>query len=147
MSPARSITLPPRYGAPTKVFSGGQGQVLICRDTFLNREVAIKILKDVTDKDTLQREIAFLSAIESKHVVQIYDFIEDAKSSTAAIVQEYLSGDDVSDFARSGVKTVQDYLKVLFQIASGIADIHAHGTIHRDIKPINMKFDSEHIVK
>ena len=147
MSHVRAINLPPRYETATKTFSGGQGQVLVCKDTYLNREVAIKVIKDATDRETLQREIASLSAIESKHVVQIFDFIKDPKTAAAGIVQEYLAGDDVSDFSTGGMKSVPDYLKVLFQIASGIADIHSHGKIHRDIKPINMKFDAEGILK
>ena len=63
MNSVRSIAIPSRYQPPTKTFSGGQGRVLICKDTFLNREVAIKVIKDVTDRETLQREIASLVGI------------------------------------------------------------------------------------
>ena len=144
---ARSFQIPDRYEPATKKYSGGQGQVLVCKDTFLNRPVAIKYIKDVADRDTMQREIAALSEIRSKHVVQIYDFIDDRKAKDAGIVQEYLPGKDLSEFAGGGIKTLSVYLKTLYQIGCGIADIHSHGKIHRDIKPINMKFDSEGILK
>ncbi|HEU5122593.1 MAG TPA: serine/threonine-protein kinase [Verrucomicrobiae bacterium] len=147
MSAKGGLTIPNRYGPATKTFSGGQGKVMVCRDKWLGREVAIKIVKEVTDCQTLQNEVAALSTIESKHVVRIFDFFKDEGASVAAVVQEYLSGDELPDFASGGVKGVQDYLKVIFQIASGIADIHSHGKIHRDIKPVNMKFDSEKILK
>ncbi|MFM6208284.1 MAG: serine/threonine protein kinase [Planktothrix sp.] len=38
-------------------------------------------------------------------------------------------------------------MKILYQLASGISDIHAQGVIHRDIKPTNMKIDQENILK
>jgi len=120
--------------------------VRICRDKQLNRQVAIKIIKDVSDKEALRSEVSALATIQSKHVVQLYDFVVDGGGSYAAIVQEYLPGEDLSAFS-SGPADLSRYLKALFQISCGIADIHAHGKIHRDIKPMNMRFDAEGIIK
>jgi serine/threonine protein kinase len=143
---SHTVKLPSRYKASSNTHTGGQGQVMVCRDKFLNRDVAIKTITDVTDTLTLGQEITALSSIQSKHVVQIFDLIKDPKDSYVAIIQEYLPGKDLSDFG-SKPPPLGDYLKALFQIASGIADIHAHGRIHRDIKPVNMKFDAEDIIK
>lgn len=53
---------------------------------------------------------------------------------------------DLFAVAKTGLSS-NAYLKTIFQIASGISDIHSHGLIHRDIKPSNMKLDGEGIVK
>ena len=59
---------------------------------------------------------------------------------------EYINGEDLFQ-SKYHTRTNIHLLKVLWQIASGIADIHDAGLIHRDIKPNNMKLDSENIVK
>jgi eukaryotic-like serine/threonine-protein kinase len=126
------------------VLAGGQGEVFVCTDTNLNRQVAIKFLKDFSDVAILRNEISSLRSVESKHVVQIYDLIGD--SHILGLVQEYIPGDDLWDISEQ-ITTLDHYLKVLYQVASGITDIHASGKIHRDIKPNNMKLDAEGIVK
>jgi eukaryotic-like serine/threonine-protein kinase len=64
-------------------------------------------------------------------------------------VQEFVPAADLSSWAvqnNSGTAAERS-LVVLYQIACGLCDIHASGKIHRDIKPKNIKFDSEHIIK
>jgi serine/threonine-protein kinase len=58
-----------------------------------------------------------------------------------------IPGNDLTSFAGKGSLSLNEYLKVLYQIASGISDIHAQGLIHRDVKPNNMKFDQSSIIK
>src|SRR5439155_1289086 len=78
---------------------------------------------------------------------QIFDVVIVPPDNNIGIVQEYVPGDDVRKLAKTWMPTPADYLHKLYQIASGIADIHAVGQIHRDIKPINMKVDAEGLVK
>jgi eukaryotic-like serine/threonine-protein kinase len=138
------LKLPTRYTPTGAVHSGGYGQVFICNDSNLDRKVAIKILKPGGDLSELLSEASSLPSIQSKNVVQVFDIIND--SVRMGLVQEYVPGNDLSNFA-SSCGSVTEYLGVLYQIASGITDIHAAGKIHRDIKPNNIKFDSENIVK
>jgi serine/threonine-protein kinase len=86
-----------------------------------------------------------LMKLRSKHVVQIFDIVQ-SKNGTIGIVQEYLTGQDLLDspFPKA---SPENYLKTLWQIAAGLADIHEANVIHRDIKPNNMKFDDEGIIK
>ena len=81
-----------------------------------------------------------------KHVVEVYDIILDADNAVTAVVLEYVAGDDLTEYAEA-LEEDSEYLKTLYQIASGIADMHQCGKIHRDIKPNNMKHDAEGIVK
>ncbi|NJO17820.1 MAG: serine/threonine protein kinase [Thioploca sp.] len=131
-----------RYQYQEKYFEGGQGTIYLCQDTYLDRLVAIKYLKG--EPDHLQKEATALSKVCSKHVVEVYDFITEG--SETAIVEEYISGDDLTKFHEQQL-TSDEYLKTLYQIASGIADIHVAGYIHRDIKPANIKLSDEGIIK
>jgi serine/threonine-protein kinase len=62
------------------------------------------------------------------------------------IVQEFISGADLFDDQFKGLG-LDSFLRIIWQISAGIRDIHAAGVIHRDIKPNNMKIDSEGILK
>lgn len=139
------LTLPARYQPNGNKDSGGFGSVIYCQDTHLDRPVAIKSIKDISENHRLFDELNALMRLRSKHVVQVFDIVL-GKNDTIGIVQEFIDGDDLwnSPIPKS---SYENYLKTLWQIASGIADIHKAGVIHRDIKPNNIKFDAEGIVK
>lgn len=140
--------IPIRYVPTGEELCGGMGEVLICKDTNLDRNVAIKFIQDVRDQRRLSDEIAALQKIHSKNVVQIFDiFVNEGSTRRIGIVQEYIPGDDLVSISKKETLAEEQYLKILYQIASGISDIHAQGLIHRDIKPNNMKFDGENILK
>ena len=62
------------------------------------------------------------------------------------IVQEFLPGDDLTNFPRTA-PTPETYLKALYQLAAGLDDIHAHRLIHRDFKCNNVKYDQEGLLR
>lgn len=139
------LNLPSRYQFTGDSASGGFGSVAFCNDCHLERLVAIKTIKDASEKHRLYDELNALMLLRSKHVVQVFDIIPNNDDSIG-IVQEFIPGDDL--FESSVPKSsIENYLKTLWQIASGITDIHKAGVIHRDIKPNNIKFDDEDIIK
>jgi serine/threonine-protein kinase len=140
----KRMRLPTRYQPTEKYSSGGFGDVLICKDTHLDRLVAIKFIKDLEEMPRMQDEINALMTLRSKHVVQLFDIIE--KDGQLAIVEEYIPGPDLVTYTDS-IENVLDFIKVVWQISAGIAEIHAHEIVHRDIKPNNIKLDGEGIVK
>lgn len=139
--------LPDRYTQTKEYYEGGQGVVWIYEDTDLARKVAVKFLRPTEEAESLLKEISSLRAIRSKHIAQIYDLQFSKKNPTRpALIQEYVSGPDLNVIAKQGV-SADAALHIMYQVASGIADIHAAGKIHRDIKPANIKRDSEGIFK
>ena len=136
--------LPTRYVPDGSSGRGGFSDVIYCSDTHLERRVAIKTIKDPSEEKRLSDEIAALLQIRSKHVVQLFDVVKHDDS--VAIVMEYIDGEDLFTSSYHHQSEI-NLLKVLWQIASGISDIHDVGLIHRDIKPNNMKLDNEGIVK
>lgn len=138
------FALPDRYKPEGGNASGGFGSVVFCRDIHLDRPVAIKFIQDPAESRRLKDEFEALLALRSKHVVQVYDLVP-GPDDTVGIVEEFIAGKDLFE---SGIpKSLSEYLKTTWQIASGISDIHQARIIHRDIKPNNMKFDVEGIVK
>lgn len=136
--------LPNRYQPDGNSASGGHGSVFFCDDTHLERKVAIKFVNSIGERRRLSDEIQALLQMRSKHVVQVFDVVV-SKTGSLGIVQEYVDGDDLIESPI--VISASEYLKILWQIASGIADIHEMGIIHRDIKPNNIKLTNEGIIK
>ena len=134
-----------RYEVTGDSLVGGMAKVLPCKDTVLERQVAIKVMPGIANQRRIHDELGALLKMRSKHVVQVYDILRIGKDDLA-IVQEFINGQDLFDDAQAPA-TATEYLKLVWQIASGIADIHHLSVIHRDIKPNNMKIDPEGVVK
>lgn len=134
-----------RYESTGTVMKGGGGEVYVCNDPNLERLVVVKFLLPGVDKDRLQDEITALQRIRSKNVVQILDLVDDPARGLG-VVAEYLSGNDLTvNIERP--KTRNDMLGMIFKLANGLSDIHAAGIVHRDMKPNNVKYGDERILK
>lgn len=135
------VKLPERYKFLGQKLKGGQGDVYVCLDQYLDRKVAVKVM---VDDDDLRKELAAIQGVRSRHIAQLYEIVES--SGSIALVQEYVPGDHVGEYAAKH-EMAREFEPILYQIACGLTDIHASGKIHRDIKPRNMKFDGERIIK
>lgn len=138
------MKIPDRYEEAKQHFSGGMATVFVYEDTVLWRQVAIKVMPGSAKTRRILDELRALLKMRSKHVVQVYDVLSD--TNDLAIIQEFIDGKDLFEEAIAP-KSKHEFLKMIWQIASGISDIHAEGVIHRDIKPNNIKLDSEGVVK
>jgi serine/threonine protein kinase len=140
------MTIAGRYQPTGGTSAGGMGEVIECTDLHLKRKVVVKRLQAGVDERRLLDEQKALVKLRSKHVVQLYDIVEfnDRRRREKAIVIEYIEGQNLQV---GSFQPGSEYLKVLWQIACGLRDIHAAGVIHRDIKPANIRLDAEGVVK
>ena len=121
--------------------SGGMGEVYLARDTRLNRNVAIKVLRDNfgPSHDTngrLLREARAAALLEHPNICQIYEIAETPDHNF--IVMQYVVGTTLADLMAKRRLSLAESLDLSTQIIDGLAEAHARGIIHRDIKPGNV---------
>jgi len=122
------------------------GEIIECIDSHLQRRVVIKRLQVGVEERRLLDEQKALAKLRSKHVVQLYDIVEltDRRRPEKGIVLEYIDGQNLQI---NSLVPDRSYLKLLWQIAAGLKEIHQAGIIHRDIKPENLRVDREGVLK
>jgi serine/threonine protein kinase len=129
------------YHLGKEIGRGGTGIVYHAVRRSDRQEVAIKVLRpecQASDIVALRHylESRYLRRISHPHIVTVHDAFIDLR--TAAIVMEFIDGRSVRSFlARHSMAHPQAY-RLLEQVASGLAAIHAHGLVHCDIKPENI---------
>lgn len=138
--------IPTRYEPLERIMRGGMSSVYFCKDTLLQRTVAVKFVDKPEDERRLLDEISALKNVRSKHVVQIYDIFRDDSVPFYGIVLEYVGGAELS-ISGTTQEPLGRYLSILYQVASGLSDLHDQGVIHRDVKLDNIKEDESGIVK
>jgi serine/threonine protein kinase len=135
-----------RYEPTGNASWGGMGEVHECLDLHLSRMVMLKRVKRVSDFRRLMDEKKALLPLRSKHVIELFDLVEFAYHAVKenGLILERVEGSDLSE---NNLRLGDDFWKILWQIASGIHDIHEANVIHRDIKPSNIRLDSNNVIK
>jgi hypothetical protein len=131
-----------RYRIVGRIGHGGMGTVFEAVQENLGRSVALKVLlPQLSDEQAFRtrfdREAHTLAALDSPHVIQVYDYGEEA--GQLYIATQRINGPDLQRWlAERGALPAETALEIVAQVASGLADAHAAGLLHRDIKPSNV---------
>lgn len=129
------------YRIIKKLGEGGMGEVYLALDTKLDRKVAIKVIRADSLageqlKKRLLREAQAAAKLDHPNICAIYDVNE--VGSLTFIVMQYIEGETLAENMHREPLTLSAALALVEQAAEGLAEAHAHGIVHRDIKPQNM---------
>ena len=140
-----------RYEIIEKIGEGGMAYVYKARDNFLNRYVAIKVLKNEFSKDEVfvkrfRTEAQSAASLIHPNIVSVFDVGED--KGISYIVMELLESKTLKDYIQAkGPLSSELTLKIAAQIASALEAAHKAHIVHRDIKPQNIMLNQNLVAK
>lgn len=124
--------------------SGFFGHVFLCYDPFLQKEIAVKVIK-VPDPDKFVnavKEGQTLDLCRHKHVVDVKDVRATHYNTepVVIIVMEYLSKGSIQKHIEKRFISAREACKIIQQSLLGLEQAHNNNVLHRDVKPGNIMF-------
>jgi serine/threonine protein kinase len=149
VSHLRAIAAEPDFSATKYTFvkelaRGGMGTVYLAHDTELNRQVAIKVLNtpELTEdlRRRMVREAQIIARLEHPGIVPVHDVgvLPDGRIFYA---MKFVRGVRLDEYA-ANTESLKDRLRKFQSVCDAVAFAHAHGVIHRDLKPQNIMIGS-----
>ena len=117
------------------------GEVYRAIDTYLHRDVALKILPESVAGDAaaearFEREARVIASVSHPNICAVYDVGIDA--GRRFLVMELLDGETLQERLRRGPLALPDLLEWAITLADALHTAHSRDVIHRDLKPANI---------
>ena len=140
-----------RFEIQEVIGRGSMGAVLLARDPAIDRPVAIKLIQTATYlmpaqqekyRERFYREASAAGQLQHHSIATVYD-VGHTDDGTPFIVMEYLKGTTLREVLDEQRLTVDQALRVARDVLEALSYAHAHGIVHRDIKPGNILVTSD----
>jgi eukaryotic-like serine/threonine-protein kinase len=138
-----------RYRVQRELGRGGMATVYLAHDLKHDRPVALKVLKQelaaAIGTDRFLREIRTTANLNHPHILPLFDSGE--AGGFLYYVMPYVPGESLRDrLNREKQLSLADALQIGREVADALSYAHAHGVIHRDVKPANILLEAGHAV-
>ena len=139
------------YDIEQPLGSGGMGVVYRARDRRLNRAVALKFLPPALSADAIAKqrflmEARAAAALDHANVCAVHE-IGETDEGHLYIAMAFVEGESLRRAIDRGPLPVERAADIAGQIAAALACAHAHGVVHRDVKPGNVMLGTDGVVK
>jgi len=131
-----------RYQLEHRIARGGMAEVWLASDTFLKRQVAVKLLKphlanDANVAERFRREAVACAGISHPNIVAVYDCIEHG--GRQAVIMQYVKGKSLREVLDKQKKLQpQLTIHIGLAVAAALEEAHKQNFVHRDVKPGNI---------
>jgi len=128
-----------RYRLVRRLGTGGMGTVYLADDLSLDRQVAIKVLRETASDEMslrLEREARTIARLEHPSIVPIHEFGRLA-DRRPFYVMKYVAGSTLAQ-AIGAMPARNERLRLFLKLCDVVAFAHDRGVVHRDLKPQNI---------
>lgn len=133
------------YEIRHEIARGNMGVVFRALDTKSGRDVALKLLvAGHTDPDAAERfrrEAKSLARLDHPNVVGVHSY--GVQESLPFMAMDFVAGTTLHELLERGALTTSRAVALLADVARGLDHAHAHGVLHRDVKPANILIGSD----
>jgi serine/threonine-protein kinase len=133
-----------KYTFVKELGRGGMGTVYLAEDRELNRLVAVKVLNapEVTEdvRRRMIREAQIIAGLEHPGIVPVHD-VGTLPDGQVFYAMKFVRGSRLDEYAAQGA-SLRDRMRKFQAVCDAVAFAHAHGVIHRDLKPQNIMIGS-----
>jgi serine/threonine-protein kinase len=142
-------TLGDAYILERELGGGGMSRVFVAEETALGRKVVVKVLLPelaaTVNIERFRREIQLAARLQHPHIVPV--LAAGISEGLPYYTMPFIEGESLrARIARSGELPVPEAARILRDVLSALAYAHAHGVVHRDIKPDNVLLTGHHAV-
>src|SRR5436190_13136454 len=136
-----------KYKILSTIGSGGFGTVFLANDTWIDKQVALKVPhKQNLDFGELLREPRLLATLSHPNIVTI--LTAEKQENVFFIVMEYVPGETLeSIIERDGALDLARALDYTCQICNAVDHAHKQGVLHRDLRPSNVLVGDNGLLK
>ena len=141
-----------RYRLIAPLGEGGMATIWRAVDEQLDREVAVKLLREQYGNDAgfaarFKQEARAAGSLQHPNIVPVYDYGTDTDGAQF-IVMQLVEGDDLAALLRERTRLeTDDAVRVAIGVASALEAAHRRGLVHRDVKPGNILITDDGDVK
>jgi serine/threonine-protein kinase len=131
------------YALKRLLGKGGMGEVYLAEHKLLKRPCAVKLIRPDLSSDArsvarFAREVQAVTGLTHLHTVRVYDYGQ-TEEGAFYYVMEYLGGQSLEALVKSeGPLAPGRAVRLLRQVCGALAEAHAAGLVHRDLKPGNI---------
>ncbi len=130
------------YKIVSRLGEGGMGEVYLAQDIELNRQVAIKLVRQGFGTKSilrhLRQEARILAGLNDPHIARLYGAAVTAQG-VPYFVMEYVEGERLDRYCEAHCLTIPERLELFRKVCSAVTYTHQHLVIHRDLKPANIR--------
>lgn len=146
-----TTALAAHYRIERELGAGGMATVYLAHDIKHDRDVAIKVLKPELASsiaaERFLREIGITARLSHPHVLPLLDSGAAGGGDILYFVMPVITGESLRDrLRRGGALPLDDALRLTIEVSEALAYAHAHGVVHRDVKPDNVMLSDGHAI-